>query len=212
MKRILALLVMWGLLVMVWCPWPAQAADVPRWLLADLHVHTTNSDGVLAPQDAVAKYENAGYDVLAITDHDVFTRVTSSKLLIIPALEWTYAESPPYHKHLLMYFVSSKPASVADAYNQGALISVAHPLTWSPYLKPKDLPAQVTAYEYYNANLASTGFSGYAPAWCSYLKVKTAGSDAHTVKQYTSVKLLIYAQKNAVSIKQALQAGQIKLQ
>lgn len=44
-----------------------------RWLRANLHTHTTNSDGDSSPADVVAWYRDAGYDVLALTDHDVLT-------------------------------------------------------------------------------------------------------------------------------------------
>jgi hypothetical protein len=44
-----------------------------RWLRANLHTHTINSDGDSPPADVVAWYRDAGYDALAITDHDVLT-------------------------------------------------------------------------------------------------------------------------------------------
>jgi len=40
-------------------------------LLAELHAHTTWSDGVLTPGELVDFYGRAGFDVLAITDHVV---------------------------------------------------------------------------------------------------------------------------------------------
>lgn len=39
-------------------------------LVADLHTHTTCSDGVLSPIELVAKAESKGFSALAITDHD----------------------------------------------------------------------------------------------------------------------------------------------
>jgi predicted metal-dependent phosphoesterase TrpH len=42
-------------------------------LLAELHAHTTWSDGDLTPADLVDLYGAAGFDVLAITDHVVAT-------------------------------------------------------------------------------------------------------------------------------------------
>ena len=42
-----------------------------RPLLAELHAHTTWSDGVLNPGELVDLYGSAGFDVLAITDHVV---------------------------------------------------------------------------------------------------------------------------------------------
>ncbi len=38
-------------------------------LKANLHTHTTNSDGALAPQEAIRRYAEKGYGVLALTDH-----------------------------------------------------------------------------------------------------------------------------------------------
>ena len=40
-----------------------------RWYKGNLHAHTTNSDGSLPPEEAVARYHAAGYDFLALTDH-----------------------------------------------------------------------------------------------------------------------------------------------
>jgi predicted metal-dependent phosphoesterase TrpH len=38
--------------------------------LIDLHTHTTESDGRLAPGELVARAAAAGVTVLAVTDHD----------------------------------------------------------------------------------------------------------------------------------------------
>jgi 3',5'-nucleoside bisphosphate phosphatase len=42
-----------------------------RPLLAELHAHTTWSDGELTPRELVDLYGRAGFDVLAVTDHVV---------------------------------------------------------------------------------------------------------------------------------------------
>ena len=39
---------------------------------ANLHCHTTVSDGKLTPEEVKALYKGAGYSVVAFTDHDVF--------------------------------------------------------------------------------------------------------------------------------------------
>ena len=51
---------------------PFEADGV--WLRAQLHCHTTNSDGELDPAALAASYAAAGYDVLAVTDHWRITR------------------------------------------------------------------------------------------------------------------------------------------
>jgi predicted metal-dependent phosphoesterase TrpH len=40
-----------------------------KWLLTDLHIHTTFSDGELPLEDVVKLYGESGFDVIAITDH-----------------------------------------------------------------------------------------------------------------------------------------------
>ena len=44
-----------------------------HWLRCALHVHTTASDGWLAPHIQRRYHRWGGYDVLAITDHDMHT-------------------------------------------------------------------------------------------------------------------------------------------
>ena len=45
-----------------------------HWFRGNLHTHTTNSDGDSAPDVVAAWYRDAGYDFLALTDHDLLTR------------------------------------------------------------------------------------------------------------------------------------------
>jgi hypothetical protein len=44
-----------------------------RWFKGNLHAHTANSDGDATPDEVVAWYRDAGYDLLALTDHDLRT-------------------------------------------------------------------------------------------------------------------------------------------
>ena len=46
---------------------------------AELHAHTTYSDGVLSPSDLVAEAERAGLTALAITDHDIVSGVAPAR-------------------------------------------------------------------------------------------------------------------------------------
>ena len=41
--------------------------------LIDLHLHTTNSDGVESPDVVIKKAKEAGFSLIAITDHNCFT-------------------------------------------------------------------------------------------------------------------------------------------
>jgi len=64
-------------------------ASPGHWYRANLHAHTTMSDGDLSPEQSADFYEQAGYQVLAITDHDCVTEVEQSKreLLLLPGVE-----------------------------------------------------------------------------------------------------------------------------
>lgn len=60
------------------------------WLRGNLHTHTTGSDGNRSPEEACAIYKSLGYEFLAITDHNVYTRVTPSQahgLILLPGIE-----------------------------------------------------------------------------------------------------------------------------
>jgi hypothetical protein len=57
------------------------------WLRCQLHAHTTNSDGDASPQALCDHYADAGFDVLAITDHWGVTTAEHDRLLLVPASE-----------------------------------------------------------------------------------------------------------------------------
>ena len=41
--------------------------------LIDLHLHTTNSDGMESPDEVIGKAQADGLSLIAITDHNCFT-------------------------------------------------------------------------------------------------------------------------------------------
>ncbi|MBU3698394.1 MAG: PHP domain-containing protein [Candidatus Kapabacteria bacterium] len=47
-----------------------RMSTAPIQIVADLHTHTTCSDGLLSPMELVVKAEQRGFQALAITDHD----------------------------------------------------------------------------------------------------------------------------------------------
>jgi len=56
-----------------------------NWYRANLHAHTTSSDGDLSPADCAEFYRAAGYQVLAITDHWHIADPTSPGLASLPS-------------------------------------------------------------------------------------------------------------------------------
>jgi len=76
----------------------------------DLHIHSTASDGALAPADVAAAAASGGLTVIAIADHDSAdgvaeaTRAAPPGLRVVPALEIS-ARGPGGERHILGYGV-----------------------------------------------------------------------------------------------------------
>jgi predicted metal-dependent phosphoesterase TrpH len=77
---------------------------------ADLHAHTTASDGTFSPAELVAEAQRVRLDVLAISDHDSTEGIApallanrGSTLRIIPAIEIN-CDIPDGEVHMLGYF------------------------------------------------------------------------------------------------------------
>ncbi len=88
------------------------AARGPRAGRADLHVHTTASDGTYTPAQVVDLARHVGLAALAVTDHDTLAAVPAARACaagsgveIVPGVEIT-AEHAGRELHLLAYFVA----------------------------------------------------------------------------------------------------------
>src|SRR5262245_28208852 len=87
-----------------------RLAQLSRPRLADLHVHTTPSDGEFSPSQVVALARQANLCAVAITDHDTLAAVSEARnaagdtIEVIPAVEIT-AGFAGRELHLLAYFV-----------------------------------------------------------------------------------------------------------
>ncbi|MEQ8199845.1 MAG: PHP domain-containing protein [Syntrophomonadaceae bacterium] len=88
----------------------------------DLHVHTTASDGILAPTEIIRLAVRCGLTGLAITDHDTldgidparaFIRAEKIKLDFIPGIELNtdYGDD---EVHILGYFIADPQGRMAD--------------------------------------------------------------------------------------------------
>jgi hypothetical protein len=79
---------------------------------ADLHMHTTASDGRLTPEQLVSKAVERGLNVMAVTDHDTVEGIPSalktasgfSNLELIPGVEIN-TDVPGMEVHMLGYFI-----------------------------------------------------------------------------------------------------------
>lgn len=90
-------------------------------MIFDLHVHTTYSDGLLAPEQVIDLAVKQGVDGIAITDHDTIQAIEpaihySNKnggILIIPGIEFgcVYEDE---EVHILGYFIDHKSPDIID--------------------------------------------------------------------------------------------------
>lgn len=124
-------------------------------LRANLHTHTTHSDGHFAPQSIIRLYANEGYDVLALTDHrqvhDISPYDPCGMILIQGAeihpdnpgnlrwhilclnlpLDFKYAAPPDQYRQVGN--TDAPVQEVIDAVNAaGGVAAVAHPY-WCQY-------------------------------------------------------------------------------
>ena len=110
------------------------------WYRGNLHMHSTNSDGLKSPADAVAWYRDAGYDFVALSDHRVVSDTAAYAqpgFVTIPGIEMHGPD--PYtgeRYHILATGVSGfersddtwSPQEAIDRVNAGGGFAVmAHP-------------------------------------------------------------------------------------
>ncbi len=119
-------------------------SDTMPFYKANFHCHSTESDGNLDPVSVVRFYKNAGYDILAITDHRKVTEIPGEKIpddfLLIPGIEIDYT-LPGQAVHILgldmkketgvLWNRSGTPQEGIDLIRSlGGLAVLAHP-AWS---------------------------------------------------------------------------------
>lgn len=102
---------------------------------ADLHVHTTHSDGLCSPGDVVRAAAAVGLSALAITDHDTLSAIPAARpeadrlaIELIPGVEIT-SERDGRELHILGHFVDeTDPAllAVLDRLRQARLDRLEH--------------------------------------------------------------------------------------
>jgi len=88
--------------------------------LIDLHLHTTASDGTLAPDALVRRAAAAGITVLSVTDHDTVAGLAEARaaagtlgLRLIDGIEMTAVEDCR-DVHLLAYFFDPEAPSLVE--------------------------------------------------------------------------------------------------
>lgn len=170
---------------------------------ADLHMHTTVSDGVMTVQALLDSVARRGHlDVIAITDHDrldaslwAYARRDLYPFDIVPGVEVSSAEG-----HILALWVTtpipsglSMAETAAAIHEAGGLAILAHPFfrqmgevrrAWHVYRQdPRHLlRAGLDGLEAFNASVIVPGSNRRAAQVAAQLGLAvTGGSDAHTL-------------------------------
>ena len=112
------------------------------WCKGNLHTHTTQSDGGLAPEQAADLYRKAGYDFLSLTDHDRVTDIGpgADDFLLLLGTEMAGDQTEAGGSvHVVAFGLTdpgpvpeapSVPEAIAWAKEHGGEAIVAHPY-WS---------------------------------------------------------------------------------
>jgi predicted metal-dependent phosphoesterase TrpH len=115
---------------------------------ADLHAHTTASDGAYTPAQLVDLARRSGLSALAITDHDTLAGIAPARaaagkhLEIVAGVEIT-AEWRGQELHLLGYFVDEHNPALRDALEHLQAERVGRFLAMLGRLRALDLPLEV---------------------------------------------------------------------
>jgi predicted metal-dependent phosphoesterase TrpH len=99
----------------------------------DLHVHTTYSDGRLAPAEAVRESVASGLSAVAITDHDVVTSLPEAVaaadglgIEVVAGIEMTANWSGRRAVHVLGYFIDPHAPRLTAALHEARRLMAAH--------------------------------------------------------------------------------------
>ena len=72
--------------------------DGLNWYRANMHCHTTCSDGTLTPEEVKEAYKNMGYSIVAYTDHEILldhSDLNDEDFLAITSSEYSMNEAVP---------------------------------------------------------------------------------------------------------------------
>ena len=136
-----------------------------RWFKGNLHTHTNNSDGDSPPGAVVCWYRDAGYDFLALTDHDMVTLPDDYRILA-GAMELIHGEeitAGDIHMNALGIRRDITPVQMptermtlhrnaANVREQGGVPAINHPnFGWAVRQTDVEPLSNIGVFEVYNA-------------------------------------------------------------
>jgi hypothetical protein len=163
------------------------------WHKGQLHCHSTQSDGRLAPPEVISRYADLGFEFVALTDHNQVT-LTDGPILVLGEEYGQGSTESGVGTHMNGINISTAPGALwsaqdrVDAINaQGGIASLNHPDTW-PFRYSDDVLAALVDYtslEIVNGDVDPGAFEIWDDALRSGKRVwGVATDDAHTADQY----------------------------
>lgn len=79
---------------------------------ANLHSHSTDSDGHFTPEELIEGYRAHGYSILAITDHNLFldrSALCRDDFLVLNAFEYNHADYIPENRTVHLGMIARSP-------------------------------------------------------------------------------------------------------
>jgi hypothetical protein len=196
-----------------------------RWLRANLHTHTTTSDGEFSAAERARQYREAGYQVLAITDHDWtndISGLSDDDFLVINGME-VHPDCPDASCYHLVLLNVPHGFTRADEPDPNAIIRkvkavggetiIAHPY-WCGHTVNHLLPIEgAVAVEVYNATCTKIGKGLSSVHWDDLLDAgmilpAVAVDDVHRGRDIFMGWTMIKAERlTAKSVMNALRTG-----
>jgi predicted metal-dependent phosphoesterase TrpH len=188
---------------------------------ADLHIHTTYSDGAASPAQVVARAIQLGLSVIAVTDHDQINGAIEASACDPARCEVVVGEEvSTLEGHVLgLFLVRPVPPglhvkeTIDRIHVQGGLAIPAHPflqlggargvgehgggLAWDAIEVENGSPG---------AWLANRRARRAHPAWAT---AQTGGSDAHILAAVGSV-VTVFPGRNALDLRAAIENGKTR--
>jgi predicted metal-dependent phosphoesterase TrpH len=196
---------------------------------ADLHLHTTYSDGAATPRELVEAAARAGLGLIAVTDHDTVEGAREARRIgAAYGVEVIVGEEVSTRDgHLLVLFAEehlppgrSLAATAAAARAQGALVVAPHPFAllvkslgrtrYARCCADPSWRAHVDAVEAFNAGLWLPHHNHLAARFAAEHGLPAVGgSDSHHLATLASGYTL-FPGRSAADLRRAIVAGQTR--
>ncbi|MBR2509607.1 MAG: CehA/McbA family metallohydrolase [Lentisphaeria bacterium] len=190
------------------------AAEERLVLKANLHTHTTNSDGIFTPAQIIDMYKDAGYDVINFSDHRKVNKVSEYDgrgMTLISGVELHPMGPRGINWHILAIgvpenFANTNPETGQEAVdsvvNVGGIAFCAHPY-WCGLLPSEVMQLKnIAGIEVFNSSCRYIGKELNMYAWDICLDAgreytALAVDDIHNIRDFCGGWTMICAKSNS---------------